>query len=295
MHHPPPLPISPDFFATCLRPRLADSHKGTYGAAAIIGGDTGMVGALFLAVRASLLIGAGRVFALPICPQPPRLDPHFPELMFRDPAALGTLDFTAMAIGPGLGQSKAAHDLLAQAIAQPNPLVIDADALNLLAIHPALLRRLNKREAPTVLTPHPGEAARLLATDIATIQSDRLAACDQLLARTGAIVVLKGAGTVLAIPKTAAGHLINPTGNPGMAAAGMGDVLTGLLVGLLAQGFPADQATACAVYLHGAAADDCVAKGIGPAGLTASEVAQAARLRYNQMVLQQAVNQPVAA
>jgi len=203
-----------------------------------------------------------------------------PELMLRAAADVPALDqLTALAVGPGLGQSANAHRILATAIESPLPLVLDADALNLLAADAALGRRLAQRKAATLLTPHPAEAARLLATDSAGVQRDRVASACALARQFNAHAVLKGCGSVCAGPDGR--WWINPSGNPGMASAGMGDVLTGLAGALLARGIAADAALTGAVWLHGAAADRAVAGGHGPAGLTATETIAAARHLLN--------------
>ena len=162
------------------------------------------------------------------------------------------------------------------------PLVLDADALNLLAAHPSLGRTLVRRRAATLLTPHPAEAARLLGTDTASVQADRLAAALEIARRFRAGTVLKGAGSIVA---TAGGTWsINGGGNPGLASAGSGDVLTGIVVALLAQGWPADAALAAAVHLHGEAAEWLVAAGTGPVGMTAGELVDSARHVFNTWV-----------
>jgi hydroxyethylthiazole kinase-like uncharacterized protein yjeF len=187
---------------------------------------------------------------------------------------------TSLAVGPGLGQSADAKEYLRAALARPVPLVLDADALNLIAGNQSLTHTLTSRRATTVLTPHPAEAARLLRVGTAEIQSDRLAAAVNVAAafRTG--IVLKGAGSICAWPDGR--WAINTSGNPGMASGGMGDVLTGLIAALLAQGATPEVALEAGVYLHGAAADALVGKGIGPAGLTAGELIDAAREIVNR-------------
>jgi hydroxyethylthiazole kinase-like uncharacterized protein yjeF len=187
---------------------------------------------------------------------------------------------SVLVCGPGLGTSPAAADLVQHALETTLPLLLDADALNLVARDPALQSALSARGGPTVLTPHPAEAARLLGKSTADVQADRVAAAIELATRFRSACVLKGAGTVCAFPDGT--WYLNPSGNPGMAAAGMGDVLSGLIGGLLAQGADLRAATLCGVYLHGAAADLCVARGTGPAGLTASEVSDAARRLFNR-------------
>jgi hydroxyethylthiazole kinase-like uncharacterized protein yjeF len=197
-----------------------------------------------------------------------------PELMLRRADALPAR-LSALAAGPGLGTGTAAAELLAPALAREIPLLLDADALNLIAAEPALERALVVRKAPTVLTPHPAEAARLLGTDTATVQADRLRAALELARRFRALIVLKGCGSIVATPDER--WFINGSGHSGMASAGMGDVLSGLVTGLLAQGWPAESALIAGTHLHGAAADRLAREGIGPIGLTASETVDAAR------------------
>jgi hydroxyethylthiazole kinase-like uncharacterized protein yjeF len=168
---------------------------------------------------------------------------------------------------------------LEAALESPLPLVLDADALNLLAALGPLARKLRGRTAPSLLTPHPAEAARLLAITTSQVQDDRIGAALKLASTLSSLVVLKGAGSVCAAP--AGDWHINTSGNPGMASAGMGDVLTGMIAALLAQGVEARSALLAAVYLHGAAADQAVANGMGPAGLTASETIDRARFLVN--------------
>ena len=211
----------------------------------------------------------------------PRVDPLQPELMLRpvnEVLRLAHLD--AFAVGPGLGLSPIAHESLTAALQIKLPLVLDADALNLIAADSRLQRHVSERSAPTVLTPHPAEAARLLAVDTADIQSDRIVAAVELASRFRAYVVLKGAGSVCALPDGR--WFINTSGNPGMASAGMGDVLTGVVAALLAQGAAARTALIAGVHLHGAAADAAVAAGKGPAGLVASDVIASARGLLNR-------------
>jgi hydroxyethylthiazole kinase-like uncharacterized protein yjeF len=159
------------------------------------------------------------------------------------------------------------------------PLVLDADALNAIAADPALAVAVAQRNAPTLATPHPAEAARLLGTDTAAVQADRLGAALALAAKLQAAVVVKGAGSVLAYPD--ATWDINASGNPGLASAGTGDVLAGFVGAFLAQGLDAKTALRLAVCVHGAAADACVREGRGPLGLTAGELVDAARKLLN--------------
>jgi hydroxyethylthiazole kinase-like uncharacterized protein yjeF len=267
--------LTPDDFATWLRPRLGNSHKGSYGSVGIIGGAAGMAGAALLAGRAALRLGAGRVYVGMLERLP--FDPLQPELMLRPASEIFDLA-TVLAIGPGLGQSEAALTLLQRAVASDLPLVVDADALNLLATHPVLLKHIARRSAPTLMTPHPAEAARLLDSDTETVQTDRLRSARALSRRCRAAVVLKGCGSIVV---AADGHWsINTSGNPGMASAGHGDVLTGIAAALLAQGWPAAAALAGAVHLHGCAAD-AIAMEAGTVGLAAGDVIAAARRLLN--------------
>ncbi|MDB5805858.1 MAG: yjeF-like protein hydroxyethylthiazole kinaserelated protein [Betaproteobacteria bacterium] len=272
--------LSPADFRACLRPRTLNSHKGSFGSLGVIGGSAGMTGAAFLAARAALYLGTGKVFIGFVDSGAPQFDPLHPELMLRSEEAVLEMALTAAVIGPGLGQGEAAKQALTRAIALPCPILLDADALNLVAADPALRGAIAKRGGATLMTPHPLEAARLLGSNTPQVQEDRIASAARLADLYKAIVVLKGAGSVIASPRGR--WWINGTGNPGMASGGMGDVLSGIAGALLAQGFAAEAALQCAVHLHGAAADELVAEGNGPAGLTASETIGAARRLYNQ-------------
>ncbi len=273
--------IEPAVIASVLPPRRRNTHKGTFGNVAILGGAQGMVGAALLAARAALKLGAGRVF-VGLFNETPAVDLEQPELMLRPAQELLKMEqLDCIAIGPGLGQSQAAWHALDAVLARDTPLVLDADALNLVAAQPALQDALRTRHAASLLTPHPAEAARLLACSIGQVQQDRVAAARALAARCNASVVLKGSGSVCAL-RTGDWYL-NTSGNPGMAAAGMGDVLTGIIAALAGQGGDPDLALLAGVHLHGAAADKLVAAGIGPVGLTASEVTLAARDLLNAL------------
>lgn len=281
----PPAPgrlISRAQVASFLKPRPHNCHKGLLGSIGILGGGAGMTGAALLAGRAALKLGAGRVY-LGLAGNGPDVDMAQPELMLRDTASLFELkNLSCLVAGPGLGQSDHARQALEHALDGDLPLVLDADALNLIATRPELQTRLCGRQGGAVLTPHPAEAARLLGCSVADIQGDRVTAAIELAARFHAPAALKGAGTVCALPDGR--WFINPTGNPGLSSAGTGDVLAGMAGALLAQGLPPDQAMLLAVYLHGAAADELVAAGIGPIGLTASELIDQARLLLNRWV-----------
>ena len=215
-------------------------------------------------------------------PAAPAVDPLLPEIMIRRAEALLQADLQALACGPGLGKSPEALRLLEQSIKAPIQLVLDADALNLLAEDRQLESDLRSRPLPAILTPHPAEAARLLGCTVSDVQADRLKAAGELAGRYRCHVALKGCGTVIAAVDSK--KWLNSTGNPGMATAGMGDVLSGLIVALLAQNWPPEMALLAGVHLHGAAADRLVAKGVGPVGLTAGEVIDAARDLFNDWV-----------
>lgn len=269
-------------FSSELKPRQLNSHKGSFGSAGILGGASSMVGATFLAGRAALKLGCGRVYVGLLEQQAPVLDPLQPELMLRRPRALLQTALNALAAGPGLGLTLEASELLETAIALDQPLVLDADALNLVASEGNLQVALASRLHPAILTPHPAEAARLLDCCTAEVQADRITAALEIARNYQCHVALKGCGTVIA---TVNGRWwLNTNGNPGMATAGMGDVLTGVIVALLAQGWPAISALLAGVHLHGAAADRLVANGIGPIGMTAGEVIDPARQLFNEWV-----------
>jgi len=272
--------VERDLFAGFLKARQRNSHKGRFGDAGILGGAHSMVGAALLAARAALHLGSGRVYAGLIDKQAPAFDPLQPELMLRTADDLLATRLSALACGPGMGTRHEAYVLLEHACSLDVPLVLDADALNLVAAEGELHVALATRTAPTLLTPHPAEAARLLDCDVASIQTDRIAAALELAARYNAFVALKGCGTVVATPGEA--WYVNTTGNPGLATAGSGDVLTGIVVSLLAQGWPPLEALLAAVHLHGVAADQLVAQGSGPIGLTAGEIIGSARDCFNQ-------------
>ncbi len=273
-----------EFFARHLRSRRHNSHKGSFGDLAVIGGAHGMSGAPILAARAALHSGAGRVFVA-FAEDAPAYDSAQPELMCRL-AADFDVDSATLVVGPGLGVARLAQELLARALASGSALLADADALNMLAADSALQQQLARRGAATVLTPHPLEAARLLGVTAAEVQADRIGAARRLAERFRAVVVLKGSGTVIAQPDGAV--VVNGTGNPALATAGTGDVLSGLCGSLLAQGWPAWEAALAAVWLHGMAADVLVTEGNGPIGLAAGELIPAIRVALNRMVQYQA-------
>lgn len=278
-----------DAFAGFLRRRPHNSHKGSYGDVIVIGGAHGMGGAPILAARAAAKCGAGRVFAAFI-DEPPPYDSLQPELMCR---LARDIDFSSgtLVAGPGLGTSRVAHDLLATALHATSPLVLDADALNLVAAEPGLQQKLAQRRAPVVLTPHPLEAARLLQTSAKEVQANRLYAARQLARQFNTVVVLKGSGSVIA--QSDGELMINTTGNPALATAGTGDVLAGICGALIAQSFPAWNAALAATWLHGQAADTLTSQGVGPIGLTASELIPSVRTILNQLTQQHAQHRPM--
>jgi ADP-dependent NAD(P)H-hydrate dehydratase / NAD(P)H-hydrate epimerase len=262
------------------RPR--NSHKGLFGTVVVIGGAQGMIGAPLLAARAALKLGAGCVHAGLLAENAPCVDPMQPELMLHSAkTSLQLPDVDVFAIGCGLGTSIAAQKLLYEALKGNATLVLDADALNLLARHADLQDDLRSRKRPSVLTPHPGEAARLLACSAKEIQADRATAARDLSQKFACSVVLKGADSLCA---TRGGKLfVNKTGNPGMSSAGMGDVLTGMIAAFIAQGMTADDAMLLAVHLHGAAADVLAEQGIA-IGMTATDITEWARWLLNQWI-----------
>ena len=274
--------IAREQFAAWLQPRRRNTHKGSYGNAGILGGAPGMVGAALLSARAALRLGSGRVYLGLLDEHAPALDPLQPELMIRRPDRLLATDLTALACGPGLGNNGEVIALIETACRLEIPLVLDADALNRIAENGELRLAVKARHAPTVLTPHPTEAARLLDRSTEDVQSNRIAAACELATHFDAHVALKGCGTVVARPDGS--WSINTTGNPGLATAGSGDVLTGMITALLAQGWPAPDALAGAVHLHGLAADRLVSRHdepVGPIGLTAGELIDSARHLIN--------------
>lgn len=251
---PATLPAAPGIALTQLEsrhrlpPRARNSHKGQYGHVGIIGGAAGMVGASLIAGRAALQQGAGSV-TVGVLDERIAVDYREPRLMFATPESLVEAHLDVLAIGPGMGQATRAHALLEAALAAPCPLVLDADALNLLATDAELANRAARRSASTVLTPHPGEAARLLGVKPADIQASRIDSAQRLAKQYRAHVVLKGAGSVIAHPQGR--YAINTSGGPWLAQAGSGDRLTGMVAALLGQGMAAGNALEAAVWLHG--------------------------------------------
>lgn len=276
--------------------RAPAEHKGDAGKVILVGGAPGMAGALLLAGNACLYLGAGWTILEMLDPTSAHVCMDHPELMIRlaDPK----INFSAqqnkadvIAIGPGLGVSELAkhwlHNILSSTHA---PIVIDADAINLIASNQDLLQALQKRnqEYPeqTVLTPHPGEAANLLHSSAVDVQANRVDALAQLVELTQSIVVLKGQNTLIASPNHQ--PLQCAEGNAGMGTGGMGDVLTGSIAAIAAQGLRHQlnlwEASGLAVELHARAADSLVSKGVGPIGLTPSEVILEMRSLLNRLL-----------
>jgi len=260
-----------------LRPR--DSHKGRNGHVLCVGGDHGSGGAILLAAEAALRSGAGLLSVATRAVHVPAVLARRPEAMAHavdDVAQLAPLlgRASVVAIGPGLGQGEWGRGLLDLVLANDAPRVVDADALNLLASSGQCLRPVD------VATPHPGEAARLLGITTTEVQRDRFAAAQALQSRLGCVVVLKGAGSIIATADRAPSVIC--AGNPGMAVGGMGDVLTGCIAALLAQGMAASDAASAGALLH-AAAGDAAARDDGERGLMPSDLAPWLRRLANPM------------
>ena len=254
--------------APTLPPRAPNTHKGQVGHVLVVGGNQGMAGACALAGQAAYRTGAGLVS---IATHPTHTNTVLGamiELMVHGVKKTATLKAlltraSVIVLGPGLGQDRWAKKLFRTVIKTDKPCVIDADALNLLAAHP---RKLNPN---CILTPHPGEAARLLNIDIATVQTNRFSALEALIKRYHATVVLKGAGTLIGSPLHAQQTLCT-AGNPGMACGGMGDVLSGIIAGLLAQRVSSETAAILGVCAHAQAGD--LAAISGQRGMVASDL-----------------------
>ncbi|UNK50239.1 NAD(P)H-hydrate dehydratase [Lysobacter sp. S4-A87] len=260
--------LTPIALSRWLAPRQRDSHKGSNGRVLCIGGESGSGGAIMLCAQAALRSGAGLVEVATRAEHVAPLLARLPEAMVHvvdDAASLqpGLDRAGSIALGPGLGLGAWGRGLYERAVASARPLLLDADALNLLATHPFAL------PADAVLTPHPGEAARLLGISTADVQRDRFAAARALCERYACVVVLKGAGSIVA-----AAHetpRVISAGNPGMAVGGMGDVLSGVIAALRAQGLSAFDAASAGALLHAAAGDAAAHEG-GERGLLPSDV-----------------------
>ncbi|GGI83115.1 NAD(P)H-hydrate dehydratase [Legionella impletisoli] len=261
-----------------MPPRKKNSHKGLYGHVLVIGGAPGMPGAPWLAAMAALRVGAGMVTLATHPEQAKQVLPGLPEAMVFGVADEHDLKplfakATVCVLGPGLGEDSWAERLFTAAIAAQLPLVIDASALRLLA-------RNQQHDDNWILTPHPGEAAELLGCNTETIQRDRLAASRTIQEQYGGSVIIKGVGTIIDSGENE--RYLCPAGNPGMATAGMGDVLSGVIGGLLAQGLDLPNAATLGVWLHAKAGDDAAVK-YGERGLTASDLMPFLRRRINSL------------
>lgn len=249
--------------APATPPRRHAQHKGSFGDVVVVGGAPGLGGALRLAAHAALAAGAGRVYASALDPTAPAVDSARPELMSRPAAwSAAPAQLAAATVVCGCGGGDAVRGALPPLLSNAGRLLLDADALNAVAADASLGTLLAARAArglPTLLTPHPLEAARLLGCSTAEVQADRLAAAQALALRFGAVVVLKGSGSVVAAPGRRPS--VNPTGNALLATAGTGDVLAGWAGGLWAQGLEAFDAAVAAVWRHGRAADRAWAAG----------------------------------
>lgn len=269
-------------------PRSPSSHKGTHGSVGVIGGSQGMTGAIVLSAMAALKVGAGRVylgFNQPKSPLPyiytmPELMLHSASTLLSQENSVSTT-INSWLVGPGLGLNKSAQNLLKSTNMRDVPLLLDADALSLLAGNPTII----DTTYPTLITPHLGEAARLLQEEVHAIEENREEAACELSCRYQAITILKGPNTLVAYQNRVVWK--NPTGNAGLATAGSGDVLAGIISSLIAQGIPPIEAAIGGVWLHGKAADLLVKKGVGPIGLTASELIPMVRKIRNALTLSQ--------
>ncbi|MCW8195326.1 NAD(P)H-hydrate dehydratase [Proteobacteria bacterium 005FR1] len=256
-----------------LRPRPADAHKGKFGHVLVVGGEQGTGGAALMAAESAGRVGAGLISVATRAEHTASFLARRPEIMVAAadrPDALKSLLARAsvVVVGPGLGRSDWSRQLFDAVLTSSLPLVVDADGLNLISEQPE--RWGKPRE--WVLTPHPGEAARLLSCSVAEIQADRFAAVAELQDRFGGTAILKGAGSLVASESEGESRIaVSDVGNPGMASGGMGDVLSGVLGGLIAQGIPLPDATELGVHLHGMAADLAAANG-GERGLLATDL-----------------------
>jgi len=267
--------ITSEQIETALPPRPADAHKGDSGHVVVVGGGVGMPGAARLAGEAALRAGAGLVSVATLPAHVPVIAAGRPELMCHGVTRAADLvpllrRATIVALGPGLGRTDWSREMADAVFASALPLIVDADGLNLLAESP-------RHRDDWVLTPHPGEAARLLGIDTATVQHDRFDCVSRLARRFGGTIVLKGAGSLV---QTASDTpWLCAAGNPGMAVAGMGDVLTGIVAAIAAQSGDLSLAARCGVWAHARAGD--LAAGTRPRGLLASDLFDAIRLPVN--------------
>ncbi len=253
-------------FIDFLKPRPRDAHKGLYGHVLIVGSDEGFSGASRMAAEAALRVGAGLVSVATRPDVAVTLNVSRPEIMSHGVRTVKMLKpllkrATVVGIGPGLGTSVWAKSLFQAVLKSKKPLIVDADALNLLASKPC-------RHEEWILTPHPGEAARLLKMKTEEIQRDRMSALKKLQEKYGGVCVLKGNNSLIAGPKNQMARC--DAGNPGMATGGMGDILTGVIAGLVAQGLPLINAAKLGVLVHAKAGD--LARMDGERGMIATDL-----------------------
>lgn len=254
--------IEPVDFRHILEPRKLNTSKHDFGRVGVIGGARGTVGAALMAARAALRLGAGAVF-VELIDSDMTVDPVRPELMFRDEIDLNTMD--AIVIGPGLGFSEKAKQRLMQAIDSDKPLVVDADALTWAAKDDEVYSALSTRPYRTVVTPHEGEASRLLRVTEKEMAADRINRSLDLSLVMGSLAVVKGCGTI--VVQKSSRCWVSPVGTAALSTPGSGDVLSGMIAAFMAQRFDHVAATIAAVYLHGAASEGC------DIGMTADEIA----------------------
>lgn len=257
-----------------LAPRAADAHKGDFGHVMVIGGDTGYGGAALMAAEAAARTGAGKVSVATRPEHVAAILARRPEIMACGVVSGQELEPllarpTLLVVGPGLGRTPWSEQMLQQAIKSGLPLVLDADALNILAEGRVVPAAGHQQHGPWLLTPHPAEAARLLGITTAEVQADRFAAVRALSVRYNASVILKGAGSLVASVDERIGVVTD--GNPGMASGGMGDVLSGILGGLMAQGLSAHDAARLGAVVHACAAD-LAAEDFGQRSLLATDL-----------------------
>jgi hydroxyethylthiazole kinase-like uncharacterized protein yjeF len=273
--------LTADALYGSLPQRSQDSNKGSFGDVLIVGGNDGMSGAPILSARAALYCGAGRVH-IGFLSKGLLIDSLHPEIMCRE-AEQSNFQSAAIVIGPGLSTQIESANLLFKALESDAHLVLDADALNLIAnnqnLQSIVVKRREKKRN-TILTPHPLEAARLLNCTVVDVQANRCNAALRLAKEFEATIILKGAGSIITNGSTL---YINSSGNASLATAGTGDVLAGVCGALLAQGLTEIDAARMACFIHGASVDYLIAKGIGPVGITASEIIPAIRFCLNQL------------
>lgn len=274
--------LSEETVSSYIKPRANDAHKGSAGHLFIVAGSPGKTGAAAMTAMGAMRAGAGLVtVGVPkslnpaiepmileamTCPLPENTEGFLSESSF-DAIMHNLAGKKCLAIGPGLGTDTSTKKLVVKILREsPLPVLLDADGLNLIAGETRMLKKL---KIPVILTPHPGEMARLTGKKISQIQKDRISCARDFAAEFNVHVVLKGAGTVIAHPDKEV--FINSTGNPGMASGGMGDILSGIIAGFVVQGYTVEEAARIGVYLHGAAGDD-IAENSGPFGYLASDL-----------------------